>query len=334
MPTLITGAGGYLGRLLLLELSRRGEEVHAFAHTSKREEVEFNKNITVYWGDVQDAEGLHDAIEGCHRVYHLAALASNWASDPDLFRRVNVEGTRNLLRSCKEHGIEKVVHTSTAGVIGPQHQPEHFVTEKDGADYSPLTLYEQTKSEAEELVREYAENGGNAVIVNPTRIFGPGHLSTSNAVTKMIQGYLEGKWRIIPGNGKSMGNYAYASDVVEGHIRAMEKGKAGERYLLGGENLDFDHFFDTLARVSGIRRRMIHLPHWSMMAIAHLMKTYSQLTHTAPLITPLWVQKYDQHWGTDCSKAQEELGYEITPFAQAVEETVEWIRENASELGR
>jgi nucleoside-diphosphate-sugar epimerase len=191
------------------------------------------------------------------------------------------------------------------------------------------TLYEKSKIKAEEEVRNFVNDQGlDAVIVNPTRLYGPGPLRKSNAVTKMIRDYLRGKWRIIPGNGKGVGNYAFTEDVVEGFLLAMEHGRSGECYILGGSNIDFDGFFDTLGKVSGVRRWMFHLPIPVMIAISKIMKLWSSITKSVPLITPNWVRKYmNEQWAVEINKAQEEWRYSPHSMEEGFRLTLEWLVE-------
>ena len=142
------------------------------------------------------------------------------------------------------------------------------------------------------------------ITVNPSRVYGPGLLSDSNGVTKMIRLYLQGKFRLIPGNGESTGNYVFIDDVVEGHIQAMEKGRAGERYILGGENASFNEFFNLLAAITGKQHRMFKIPIPVMNLAAKTMEIRANLTGAAPLLTPPWVKKYLFDWAHSTSKAE------------------------------
>ncbi|HUW93815.1 MAG TPA: NAD-dependent epimerase/dehydratase family protein, partial [Bacteroidales bacterium] len=186
--------------------------------------------------------------------------------------------------------------------------------------------YEKTKSLAEKLVREYSQGGMETVIVNPTRVFGPGLLSESNSVTMMIDRYSKGKWRIKPGDGSCVGNYVFIDDVINGHILAAVKGSAGHSYLLGGDNLTFNSFFDTLAAASGKRRWLVHFPVRLMIAAAAFLEWQVAVTNIPPMITVPWVKKYMNHWSVSSKKAVAELEYSITPFADGVEKTLLWLR--------
>ncbi len=166
------------------------------------------------------------------------------------------------------------------------------------------------------------------VIVNPTRVFGPGFLSESNGVTKMIKQYVEGKWRLIPGNGNRSGNYVFVEDVVTGHLLAMERGKSGERYVLGGENISYNQLFQYTRQASGVHKRLFKIPLWIMLAAAGIMKIFSTLTGKPPLIVPDLVRKFNHNWIVSSDKAMQELGYAPMRASEGIEKTVHWLKSN------
>jgi nucleoside-diphosphate-sugar epimerase len=221
--------------------------------------------------------------------------------------------------------VKRFVFTSSAAVIGPSPGIEPI--DEDFPRTVPwFNEYEETKAEAEELVRSYNRDGLETIIVNPTRVYGPGSLSESNAVTKMIILYSLGKWHIIPGDGKCMGNYVLVDEVVNGHIMAALRGVAGQRYALGGENLTFDQFFEILAEATGKHPWLIHLPVRLMITAAKILEWQVTVTGIAPLITAPWVKKYLNHWSLSSDKAIRELGYGFTPFREGVKITLEWLK--------
>jgi farnesol dehydrogenase len=166
------------------------------------------------------------------------------------------------------------------------------------------------------------------VIVNPTRVYGPGYLSKSNGMSLMIQKYLSGKWRYIPGDGERSGNYVYVEDVVSGHLLAMEKGKNGERYVLGGEDITYNQLFRYIREASGVRIRLFKIPLPFLFLAAHLMMLYSKLTGAAPLIVPSWVRKLTHNWIVSSEKAISQLGYSPLSAREGIQRTVDWVRTN------
>jgi len=286
-----------------------------------------HKNIQIFEGDITDLASIETAMAGCSQVYHLAAYARVWAKDTTAFERINVVGTKNVLDAAKKCGVEKIVFTSTAGVLGPSHGAP--VKESDERRDNVTNEYEQTKTMAEQLCREYCNKYNmHIVIVNPPRIYGPGIETESNAVTKLVRLYMSNKWKIMPGDGKRTGSYVYIDDVVNGHILAMQKGRSNERYILSGVNASYIEFFNTLANVSGKKVKLYSLPVWAMMTAGYGMTAFTKLTGKAPLLTIKWIKKYFYDWSLSCEKAQRELGYTYIPLDEGLKKTIAWMKSN------
>jgi len=280
-------------------------------------------------GDLDNIASLEEGLRGCDTVFHLAAFAKPWSKDKSLPHRVNVIGTENLLNASLKCGVRRFVFTSSAAVIGPSPGVDPI-----GEDFPRrvpfFNEYEETKTEAEELVRSYCRDGMETVTVNPPRVYGPGSVNESNAVTRMIKLYALGKWHIVPGDGTCIGNYVLVDDVVSGHILAALNGQAGQRYALGGDNLTFDQIFEILSETTGKSPWLIHLPVRLMIAAAKVMEWQASVTGIAPLITAPWVKKYLTHWSLSSDKAMRELGYGFTPFREGVKITLEWLKKEGA----
>ena len=319
----ITGSTGFIGQKLTHTLAEQGNTVVALVRSKGKAATLNHSNIETVQGDLFDLDALHKGMEGCDEVYHLAAFASVWAKD-DTFKRVNIDGTTNILDVAKNQGVGKVVVTSTAGVIGPAIDGP--VNEETPRKVDFFTDYESTKHESEEQMRERAGNGQHIVIVNPTRVYGPGPLNVSNSVTKLVKQYIDGKWKFMPGDGMSTGNYVFVEDVIQGHIKAMEKGRSGQRYLLGGEDATYHELFDLIAETGGKKYKLYKMPLGVMLTFGKLQLFLAENFGKQPMITPGWVRKYLYKWSVSSQKAQEELGYQITPLKQGIEQTVDWLR--------
>lgn len=327
MKIFITGATGYIGQRLALRLAQHGHKIIALVRNpEKATSCLDHPNISLAKGDLLDINSLKSAIQGCEAVYHLAALASVWHKDPDAFRRLNVEGLKNILDCCIESGIADIVFTSSAGVVGHSDGIQR-IAEYTNIDPFLETAYERSKVEAELLLIDYCKKGIRGIIVNPSRVYGPGILSESNGVTRLIDLYINGKWHILPGNGHSIGNYVFIEDVVDGHILAMEKAKPGERYLLGGENFSFRDFFLLIDQLTGTRHWLFPFPLSVMLLISKLDLFLAESTGRQPLITPPFVRKYHKHWLLSSDKAETELGYTITPLVTGLQKTIKWLKE-------
>lgn len=326
MKVLVTGAAGFVGIPLCIELAEKGLEVHALVRNSSQNNPLQHPGIRLIKGDLLDPASLHEAVQGCDQVYHLAAFTGVWSPDPSVYHRVNVGGTEAVLQAALKAGVKRVVITSTAGVIGPSPGRGIIVDEQTNAIPELSTEYERTKLESERLAFSYLDHGLEVVIVNPSRVFGKGWLRDSNSVTRLIRLYDQGKWRFVPGDGQKTGNYVHVGDVVRGHLLAMERGRPGQRYILGGENLTYNEFFSLLGELTGKRRRMIHLPLPLMMAFARFELRMAEIFGKKPLIVPDFVRKYTRDWPLSSAKAEAELGYTITPAKTAFEETLRWVR--------
>jgi len=232
----------------------------------------------------------------------------------------------NVFLAAQNAGTKRIVFTSTAGVISPSNGVASDENTPRKQDY--FTHYERSKAQAENKAKELTEEGMEIITVNPTRVYGPGLLSDSNGVTKMVKLYLEGKFKTLPGNGESVGNYVFIDDVVQGHVKAMQNGKPGERYILGGDNVSFNEFFNLLSDISGKSNRMFHIPIPIINMAAKAMEFRANVFGTPPLITPPWVRKYLYNWELSSQKAKDDLGYKITPISIGMERTIDWIIEN------
>jgi nucleoside-diphosphate-sugar epimerase len=327
MTIFITGATGYIGNKLAKRLADEGHTIHALCRSKQKSSLLDHENIKTFEGDITNKASIIEAMRNCEQVYHLAAYARVWAKDPSTFYRLNVEGTKNVLDAARELGINNIVVTSTAGVLGPSK--ERPVKEDDKRMGDTLNEYEDTKTQAEVICRKYCNKYSmRVVIVNPPRVYGPGIESESNAVTRLVKLYVSGKWKIMPGDGKRTGSYVYVDDVVNGHILAMQKGRDGERYILSGVNASYIEFFDVLARVTGKKVNLFRLPVWIMTVAGFGMMLYTKITGNAPLLTPKWIRKYSYDWSLSCEKAQQELGYTYRPLEEGLQETVEWVKQN------
>ncbi|MDP2423771.1 MAG: NAD-dependent epimerase/dehydratase family protein [Bacteroidales bacterium] len=323
MKVLITGSTGFIGSQLTLKLANLGHTVHALYRSASKTAFIRHQNILLFKGDILDKDSLRKAMTGCSQIYHTAAFTEVWAKDESLITKLNVDGTLNVLDIAAELGISDIVFTSSAGVFGPSLNG--CVTEKTVRQLDYFVEYERTKAIAEDRAKGYAKRGLNIRIVNPTRTYGPGLLSTGNSVTILIDSYIRGNWRLNPGNGESIGNYVFIDDVVNGHILAMEKGNAGENYLLGGENVSYNEMFKLISEVSGKRRLLIKIPLPLMLGMVKFLILLNKVVGIKPFITHGLVKKFNYNWQISSLKAERELGYSITPLEEGIRRTINWI---------
>ncbi|WP_158288441.1 NAD-dependent epimerase/dehydratase family protein [Mucilaginibacter psychrotolerans] len=322
---LITGATGFIGRELSLALANKGYRVMALCRNTAHPYLIKHKNIEPVTGDILYPDTLKQAIKGCTQVYHTAALAKMWSRNPDAFYDANVTGTRNVLAAAADAGVQKIVYTSTCGVWGPTLN--FPLTEDEPRIVGFPIAYERTKYLAELEVQQFVACGLDVVTVNPSRVFGEGPVTDSNTVGKMVSGYLRGKWRIIPGDGGQISNYAYLHDVVAGHLAAMDKGISGNRYILGGEDISFNQFFDTLGKASGIKHGMLRVPQKAIKFYSRVEWLKTRLTGLPPFFLPEFADRLNFNQKYSSQKAADQLGYRITPFDQAMQKTVDYLKQ-------
>lgn len=324
MKVLVTGATGFIGRNLSFRLAEMGYQVTALCRNTAHPYLIPHKNIIPKKGDILDRESLAIAMKGCSQVYHTAALAKMWCRDKNDFYAVNVTGTRNVLELAGELAVAKVVYTSTCGVWGPTIK--YPMDENDPRIDGFAIDYERTKYLAEIEARVFSAKGLNVVTVNPSRVYGEGPVTDSNTVGKMISGYLKGKWRIIPGKGEQVSNYAYLEDVVNGHMAAMERGAAGNRYILGGEDISFNTFFSTLQQLSGKTFSMLKLPQKLIAAYSRFELLKTTLTGLPPVFLPEFAERLKKDQKYSSRKAIAQLNYSITPFEEGMAKTIHHIK--------
>jgi NAD+-dependent farnesol dehydrogenase len=332
MKCFVTGANGFIGSGLVQALSRRGDDVYCLVRSQEKFESIVGSNIYPILGDLDNLNSLLEGTHACDIVYHLAGFTKPWSNDANLPYRINVQGTHNLLEASLKNRVRRFIFTSSAAVFGPSENQQ--VISEDHVRVIPyFNEYESTKAMAELLALEFVVKGLEVIILNPTRVFGPGKLNESNSITKIIKLYQEGKWRIIPGDGTKLGNYVFIDDVIDGHIQAADMGKPGERYILGGENITFNKFFTLLAQLTGNSRFLIHLPLWILILIARFLEFQNKITGIPPPVTSSWIRKYFNDWCLSSEKATLELGYKITPFNTGVRKTLSWLTNNSTENG-
>ena len=325
MRYFVTGATGFIGSLLVERLTAEENDVIILTRNTSSSVGKFGKKVTTVQGDIFDIEVLKGGMEGVDVVFHLAALVRPTSRDNSLFYKTNVTGTANIVAACEALGVKRLIVTSTAGTIGFS---EDGLPLDETAPYRPdyHTEYERTKAITEQMVLNRSDGAPDIMVVNPSRVFGPGNLSVSNSVTKMIKLYCSGIWRIIPGDGNSRGNYTFVDDVVNGHILASRHGRNGERYILGGENISYNTFFEVVASCSGKKRRLFRIKASNLKRIAHILSAAEGLAGRPPLISDNWIDKYLKNWVLSNNKAIKELGYSVTPFEEAVGRTVTWLQ--------
>ena len=325
MKTLVTGGTGFVGSHLVRELLKRGQDVRCLVRPTSRVDNLKDLPIEPVCGDLRDLETLKQAAKGCDVVYHCAADYRLWCKDPTEMYANNVEGTRNVMQAALDEGVRRVVYTSTVGCLGLNH---------DGTsanEDTPVTLeemvghYKRSKFLAEEEVRAFARRGLPVVIVNPSTPVGELDIKPT-PTGKIIVDFLRGKMFGYVDTGM---NLIDVKDCAEGHVLAAEKGRIGERYILGSRNLTLIELFDALASVTEIPSPKTRVPHWVAESYARLENFWSISVAGREPDVPLESVKLARHkmW-FDSSKAVRVLGLPQNPIEQALERAVVWFRQH------
>ncbi len=326
MKVLITGANGFLGVRLARRLADEQHEVRALVRRMGENPDLQYPGIVEVKGDVRDSSSLSAAMAGIDQVYHLAALSTDWAADFRDFYTVNVVGTVNVFKAAKEAGVSKVLNTSSAGPIGPPDQDNiHAVNEDHIRTVDYFIAYESSKAMADERALRFVLDGMHIVTVNPTRVYGPGPLERKNGYLMLIHQYLTKKLAVYPGFKKQLANFVHIDDIVDGMLLAMEKGKSGQSYLLGGANVTFLDLFAALEKVTGKHTTTVAIPHWFLGFLAGIAALVSKVNGKAPILTRAWLRKASYSWPVSSDKAIQELGYAPMDYETGIRKTVEWL---------
>ncbi len=324
MKIFLTGATGYVGHELALTLAKQGNLVHILVRNLFSKTVPRHENIVPFKGDIGNRNSIRNAMQGCTQVYHTAAIVRIFAKDPSIFYQVNARGTHNLLAEALDLGVKKFVYTSSCGVLGCSiNQPKR---ENDPRTESFDNDYEFTKYLGENLVKEYAQKGLFTIIVSLSKVFGPGVETHPISVNQVIDKFIHGKLTFVPKPGCISSNYCFITDIVTGHIQAMQYGLGGEKYILGGVNISYDDLFKELRKLSGSKAKLIHVPKFVVKTVAFLGWCKYLITKKEPFVTVKGIHHIYVNKEYDSGKAIRQLHYQPTPFAEALNQTIQFLK--------
>ncbi len=323
MTTLVTGAAGFLGSHVARQLVARGDEVRVLLRASSTNRAIADLSLEYVTGDLRDPASLERAMKGVKRVFHVAADYRLWAKRSREIYDSNVGGTKNLLEAAKRAGVEQLIYTSTVATIAVDRPqlPNEFT---DAKLEEMVGHYKRSKWMAEREVLNAAKNGLPVIVAMPTTPVGPWDWKPT-PTGKIILDFLNGK---MPGYVETGLNFVGVEECAAGHLLIAEKGKVGERYLLGGENLTLKAMLDILARITGLRAPSLKIPHGLALGVAYANTVFSRLLGREPGI-PIEGVKIARHMMfVDSSRAQRELGFKSGPVAAALERAVRWYDAN------
>jgi len=319
-PTLVTGASGFIGWHIARLLGERGHKVRALVRPASRLRELDAERVT---GDLRDAVSLDRAVVGCGLVFHVAADYRLWARDARELYESNVEGTRNLLEAARRAGVERVVYTSTVGCIGI---PKNGL----GDETVPVRLeemsgaYKRSKFLAERVALDAAASGFPVVVVNPTAPVGD-HDVKPTPTGKIVLDFLKGALPAFIDTGL---NLVDVRDTAEAHLLAAERGRPGERYILGSENLTLAEILRKLARLTGREAPRVKLPYAVAYAAGVVTTGWARVTGRQPLAPLDAVRMAKKKMFVSIEKAQRELGFSPGAVDVALGRAVEWFRAN------
>jgi dihydroflavonol-4-reductase len=324
---LVTGGSGFLGQYLVSALAARGHAVRIF---DRAPPVRLPPRAEFVQGSVLDRGRVMRALDDVTHVYHLAAIPHLWAADRRDFDRVNVGGTRTMLDAAKQRGVERFVHCSTESILLPPRGGDRAIDESVALDLTDMPgPYTRSKYLAEQAALAAASSGFDVVIVNPTVPIGAGDHNRTPP-TAMLAHYLTQTPFVLD----CTLNVVDARDVATGIVLAAERGRSGERYILGGENVRLDDLLKRLGRASGRPRTKIGVPRSLAFVMGHVSEWVATwLTHRAPLATGEGVRLALRSAPFDNAKARRELGYAPRPVDGALADAVRWLT-NRAEPGR
>ncbi len=324
MTDLVTGASGFVGRAVVAALLARDREVRVLLRPSSDRRHLAALPVDVVEGDLEQPATLAGAVRGCRALYHVAADYRLWTPRPDAMYRTNVDGTRALLRAALDAGVERIVYTSSVATLGiDADRPSDETTPSTEADM--IGHYKRSKFRAEQAVHALAREGAPVVIVNPSTPIGPGDARPTPTGRIVIEA---AKGR-IPAYVDTGLNVVHVDDVARGHLLAYDHGQAGERYILGGENLTLGEILTLIATLVGRRPPRLRLWPGLVLPFAYGSELVARLRNAGePLLTVDGVRMAKKRMHFSSAKAIRELGYGSRPAVDALRDALDWYRAN------
>jgi len=324
MNALVTGGTGFVGANVVRELLAEGATVRVLARPGGDRQVLAGLSVEIVEGDLLDPGSLRRAVSGVETVFHVAADYRLWVRDPRVLYRTNVDGTRAMLEAATSAGARRIVYTSTVGALGIPRDGT------PGTEDTPVSLadmvgpYKASKFLAEDVARESARAGAPVVIVNPAAPVGPWDVKPT-PTGQMIVDFMRGRMFASLDTGL---NVVHVRDVARGHLLAAQKGRIGERYILGHANLSLREIFGLLAAITGRRPPRLTIPYAVAWLGAACMEGGARLTGRVPQVSLTAVRMARKRMFFDPAKAVRELGLPQTDVRQALDDAVEWFRDH------
>lgn len=319
---LLTGASGFVGSAVARRLREAGFPVRALVRATSPVAHLADLGLEFVTGDLRQPESVRRAMSGVRHLFHVAADYRLWARDPDELTQTNVAGTRLLMQEAIREGVERVVYTSSVATLAAR-------TDGVSADETmPLTeekaigVYKRSKVAAERAVEALIAEGLPAVIVNPSTPLGPRDVKPT-PTGRIIVEAASGRMPAFVDTGLNM---VHVDDVAEGHILAFQRGRIGERYVLGGQNATLAEILATVAGAVGRRPPRIRIPRQALMPFAHMTEAVARVTGREPMLTRDGLRMSKNKMFFSSAKAEAELGYRARPYREGIIDAIEWFR--------
>jgi dihydroflavonol-4-reductase len=320
---LLTGATGFVGSAVARALLREGWQVRALVRQNSNRRNLQGLEIDTVAGDLNDRSSLDHAVAGCEAVFHVAADYRLGASRPEELYRTNVEGTRNVLNASRSAGVGRVVYTSSVATIGIPADGSPGREETPVALADMIGHYKRSKFLAEQVARDAARAGASVVIVNPSTPIGPGDVKPT-PTGQMVLDAAAGRMPAYLDTGL---NVVHVDDVAAGHLLAFHRGRDGERYILGGDDMTLREILVEIARIAGRSPPRIRLPNAAVLPLAYAAEAIARLTGRTTRVTVEAVRMARKRMFFSSDKAVRELGYRWRARTKAFEDAVLWLRE-------
>lgn len=320
---IVTGATGHIGNVLVRELLRCGYEVTAFV--LKEEDTSYLQELQVpiMYGDIRDVDSLKKAFKDKEMVFHLAGIIEIGSGRKKLIQDVNVEGTKNVLEACKTEKVKRLIYTSSVHAIPEKPKGEVIGETKEFSPKFVKGSYAKTKAEATAYLLEHKNEGVEIIITHPSGVIGPYEYIPSNLGQLIIDCANHKMGAYINGGY----NFVDVRDVVDGIMKAAEKGKPGECYILAGEYVSIKELMKMVEKMTGVKAPKFKIARWFAYITGILSEAYYKIVKQKPLFTSYAVYTIGTNSNFSIDKAKQELGYQTRPMKETIEDTIMWFKE-------
>lgn len=324
MKCVVTGATGHIGNVLIRKLLKKGYEIRAFVLQNENTKCIEDLNVEIIYGDVRNLESLKLAFRGADIVFHLAGIIEIGSGNKKLIHEVNVEGTKNVVKACKEEKVKRLLYTSSVHAI--KEEPKGEVIKETTIFSKDLVKgsYAKTKAEATQYLLNSVDDSLEIIIVHPSGVIGPYEYIQSNlgqliidCANHKIGAYLEGGY-----------NFVDVRDVADGIVAAAEKGKAGECYILAGHYVSVKQLMKYIEEITNVKAPNFKIARWFAFVTGVLSEGYYKIVKKKPLFTSYAVYTLGTNSNFSSEKAEKELNYHTRDIKVTLEDTIQWFKEN------